>query len=146
LAIVLFVLEATITSHGILAVGGIVAMIAGGLMLVQGPIPQLRIHLGTVLAVTLPVAFITIFLVRLVMLSHRRKSVVGEEGMIGIVGMARTDINLAGGSVFVRGELWNAYSPQSIPEGSSVRVTGVHGLRLEVEHVNEDAAPTASVS
>ena len=75
LAITLFVLEATVTSHGILALGGIVAMIAGGLMLVQGPIPQLRIQLSTTLAVTFPVAVITVFLVRLVYLSHRRKSV-----------------------------------------------------------------------
>ena len=66
-AIALFVMEATVTSHGILALGGFVAMIAGGLMLVEGPIPQLRIHLGTILAVTIPVAFITVFLVRLVL-------------------------------------------------------------------------------
>src|SRR5262245_17637183 len=47
LAIALFVLEATVTSHGLLALGGIIAMIAGGLMLVEGPIPQLRVRLGT---------------------------------------------------------------------------------------------------
>src|SRR5207248_10171654 len=80
LAIVLFVLEATVTSHGILAVGGIVSMIAGGLMLVEGPIPQLRIRLSTTLAVTLPVALITVVLVRLVYLSPRRKATTGEAG------------------------------------------------------------------
>src|SRR5690349_2065686 len=78
LAIVLFTLEATVTSHGVLAIGGIIAMIAGGLMLVNGPIPQLQVHLSTALGVAFPLAAITILLVRLVYLSQRRKSVVGE--------------------------------------------------------------------
>src|SRR5262245_43412932 len=82
LAIVLFVLEATVTSHGILAIGGIIAMIAGGLMLVEGPIPQLRVHLSTVVGLAIPLAIITIVLVRLVFLSYRRKSIVGGEGMV----------------------------------------------------------------
>jgi membrane-bound serine protease (ClpP class) len=135
LAITLFVLEATITSHGILALGGIVAMIAGGLMLVQGPIPQLRIQLSTTLAVTFPVAVITVFLVRLVYLSHRRKSVSGESAMVGEVGVAKTDIHTEG-KVLVHGEYWNASSPKPIPAGSRVRVSKVQGLRIEVEAVN----------
>jgi membrane-bound serine protease (ClpP class) len=135
LAITLFVLEATITSHGILALGGIVAMIAGGLMLVQGPIPQLRIQLSTTLAVTFPVAVITVFLVRLVYLSHRRKSVSGESAMVGEVGVAKTDIHTEG-KVLVHGEYWNASSPKPIPAGSRVRVSKVQDLRIEVEAVN----------
>jgi membrane-bound serine protease (ClpP class) len=132
LAIGLFVLEATITSHGILALGGIVAMIAGGLMLVQGPIPQLRIQLSTTLAVTIPVAIITVFLVRLVFLSRRQKSVTGGEGMIGEEGVAATDIHTEG-KVQVHGEYWNASSEKPIPAGSRVRVLKVHGLKIEVE-------------
>src|SRR5205823_14681311 len=73
LAIVLFVLEATMTSHGILAIGGIVAMIAGGLMLVQGPIPQLRIRRSTTLSVAFPLSIIMFILVRLVYLFHPTK-------------------------------------------------------------------------
>jgi len=134
LAIVMFVLEATVTSHGILALGGIISMIAGGLMLVEGPIPQLRIHLSTVLAVTFPLALITVFLVRLVYLSAKRKSVTGEEGMLGEAGVAKTDI-YDEGKVFVRGEYWNASSSQHIPAGARVRVTRVEGLKVEVEQM-----------
>ena len=134
LAIVLFVLEATVTSHGILAIGGIVAMIAGGLMLVQGPIPQLRIRLSTTLAVTLPLSIITVLLVRLVYLSHRTKSATGGEGMIGEEGVAKTDIH-TGGKVLVHGEYWNAFSQTHIPTGSRVRVKRVEGLRIEVEQL-----------
>ena len=73
LAIVLFVLEATITSHGLLAIGGIISLVAGGLMLVEAPIPQMQIRLSTMLGIAFPLAAITIVLVRLVVLSHRRK-------------------------------------------------------------------------
>ena len=132
LAIALFVLEATIASHGILALGGIVAMIVGGLMLVQGPIPQLRIRFMTTLLVTLPVAVITVFLVRLVYLSHQQKSVTGKQGMVGERGVAKTDIH-ADGKVLVHGEYWNASSEKPIPAGAKVRVVKVQGLRVEVE-------------
>lgn len=136
LAIGLFVLEATIVSHGILALGGIVAMIAGGLLLVEGPIPELRIHLATIIAITLPIAAITIFLVRLVYRTHRKKSVTGESGMIGEIGVARTDIHDQG-RVLVHGELWNASSRVVIPAGKPVRVVNIHGLKVEVEPESE---------
>lgn len=137
LAIVLFVLEATIASHGMLALGGIVAMVAGALMLVQGPIPQLRIRFTTTLAAAIPVAIITVVLVRLVYLSHRRKSIVGMTGMIGEIGIAKTDIANEG-KVHVHGEYWNAFSQTPITAGSRVRVVKVEGLRVEVETVNDD--------
>src|SRR3989442_2900818 len=82
LAIVLFVLEATVTSHGILALGGIVAMIAGGLMLVEGPIPQLRIRLSTTLAVAIPLSAITVILVRLRFFFPPAKSVTRARRLI----------------------------------------------------------------
>ena len=134
LAIVLFVLEATVTSHGILAIGGIIAMIAGGLMLVEGPIPQLRVRLSTTIGVAFPFAIITVVLVRLVYLSHRRKSIVGEEGMIGEVGVAKTDVHEEG-KVLVHGEYWNASADRPIPAGAHVRVIKAHGLKIEVEQM-----------
>ncbi len=132
LAIALFVLEATVTSHGVLALGGCVAMIAGGVMLVEGPIPQLRIHFATTLAVTVPLAFITVFLVRLVFLSHRRKAVTGQEGMIGEMGVAVSDIHPEG-RVMVHGEYWAAEAAAPIAAGTKVRVVNVHGLKVQVE-------------
>ena len=103
-------------------------------MLVQGPIPQLRIQLSTTLAVTIPVAIITVFLVRLVYLSRRTKSVTGGEGMVGEEGVAKTDIHKEG-KVLVHGEYWNASSEKPIPTGSRVRVVKVQGLKIEVEQV-----------
>jgi membrane-bound serine protease (ClpP class) len=118
-------------------------MIAGGLMLVEGPIPQLRIRLTTTLAVAIPLAAITVFLVRLVYLSHRKKSMTGEQGMIGEEGTARTDINLEG-KVLVHGEYWNASSHRPIPAGARVRVIGVQGLKIEVEPIDKGKLETVS--
>ena len=109
-------------------------MIAGGLMLVEGPIPQLRIRLSTTLAVALPLSLITVILVRLVFLSYRKKSVTGEEGMVGEQGIAKTDIH-TDGKVFVHGEYWNAFSDRPIPSGARVRVVKVQGLKIAVEEI-----------
>ena len=137
LAVVLFVMEASITSHGILAIGGIFAMVAGGLMLVEGPIPELRIHLSTVLAVAVPLALIAVFLLRLVLQSHHAKSATGDTWILGQAATAITEIRRSG-KVRVQGEVWNAWSKGSIPEGASVRIVGVDGLLLEVQAESED--------
>jgi membrane-bound serine protease (ClpP class) len=134
LAIVLFVLEGTVTSHGVLALGGIISMIAGGLMLVEGPIPQLRVRLSTTLLVTFPIAIITVVLVRLVYLSHKKKSIMSEAGMIGEAGVAKTDVH-GEGKVLVHGEYWNASSEKPIPAGARVRVVKLQGLKVEVEQL-----------
>jgi membrane-bound serine protease (ClpP class) len=134
LAIVLFVMEGTIASHGVLAIGGIIAMIAGGLMLVNGPIPQLQVHFSTVVAIAIPLAVITVVLVRLVVMSRRRKSVVGPQSMVGEVGVAANEVHDQG-KVMVRGEYWNAHSDRPIPAGTRVRVIKVDGLKIEVEQL-----------
>jgi membrane-bound serine protease (ClpP class) len=60
----------------------------------------------------------------------------GEEGMIGQTGVALSEI-YKDGRIQVRGEYWNAFSNAPIKEGSRVRVTKMHGLRLEVEPADE---------
>lgn len=135
LALVLFVLEATVVSHGILALGGIVAMLCGAVMLVEGPIPELRVQIVTALAVTLPVAAITVFLVRLVFLSYRTKTRGDDSGLLGEIGVARSDI-AGDGTVFVHGELWKAFSSSPIEAGASVQVIRTDGLRVEVKKIN----------
>ena len=136
MAIALFVVEATVPSSGILAMGGVAAMIAGGLMLVDGPIPQLRVQLPTVLAIAIPLAVITVFLVRLVFVSQRRKAVAGGSGMVGAIGTASTDIEEQG-KVMVLGEYWRAHSGTPIEQGSRIRVVKVDGLNVEVELTEE---------
>ena len=109
-AIVLFVLEAKVTSYGLLASLGIAIMVLGSLILINSPLPELRVQLITAVGITLPFAAITIFLMRLVILAHRNKSVTGKEGMVGEIGTALTDIG-SQGKVQVHGEIWQASSP-----------------------------------
>src|SRR6266404_2737922 len=58
----LFALEAKFAAHGVLAIGGMVTMVLGGLLLVDAPIPEMRVHLLTALAVSIPLSIITVFL------------------------------------------------------------------------------------
>ena len=132
LAMVLFVLEAKFTSHGILGIGGAVAMVLGAMLLVDSPVPEMRIKFITALALAVPFAAITILLVSLVVQARANKVTTGDEGMIGETGVATSEL-APDGMVFVRGEYWKAVAAQPLPPGTRVRVTAIQGLRLTVE-------------
>ncbi|PYQ49753.1 MAG: serine protease [Acidobacteria bacterium] len=131
-AFALFILEAKYATHGVLGIGGIICMIFGALFLVDGPIPEMRVHLFTALIVSVPIGLITIFLMTLALRARRNRVTTGREGMIGEIGIARTQLQPAG-KVFVHGTLWNAVARTSVAEGTRVRVSGVDGLQLIVE-------------
>lgn len=145
LALALFALEVKVASHGILGAGGAVAMILGAVLLVDSPLPELRVRLSTAIALALPFALITTFLVALAVRARGNRIVTGTEGMIGQVGLALTDITPSG-RIFVHGEYWNAQSATPIKAGDKARVTAIRGLDLTVEPVDhrqgeEDANP-----
>jgi len=127
----LFVLEAHFASHGVLGIGGTVALILGALMLVNGP-PEMRIHLVTALSVSIPFALITMFLLSLAIRARRNKSLMGGEGVLNEIGEARTALAPAG-KIFVHGEYWDAVSSAPVEAGGEVRVVAVDGMRLRVE-------------
>ncbi len=131
-AFVLFALEAKFGTHGALGLGGTAVLILGALLLVDGPIPQMRIRLLTAIAVSVPFGLITMFLVDIAVRARRNKVVTGERGLIGEIGVAHTLVR-PDGKVFVHGEIWNARASVPIDPGSSVRVTAVHDLTLTVE-------------
>ncbi len=131
-AFALFALEAKFTSYGILGAGGVVCMVIGALLLVDTPVPEMRIRLWTALAVALPIGLISVFLMTLVIRAHRSKVAVGNEGLPGELGVARTPL-APRGKVWVQGELWDAVSTSAVDAGEKVRVRRVQGLQLEVE-------------
>lgn len=131
LSFAFFVLEAKFASHGILGAGGAVAMILGALLLINGP-PEMRIRLSTALAVALPFAAITLFLVSLVVRARAQKVTTGMDAMQNTTGVALTALSPAG-QVLVRGEYWNAVSATPVAPGTAVRVIGMQGLTLKVE-------------
>jgi membrane-bound serine protease (ClpP class) len=144
-AFALFALEAKFQSHGVLGAGGVVTMVLGGLLLVDGPIPEMRVHLITALAVSLPFGVITVFLMSLALKAYKQKAVTGEEGLVGEVGVARTALQPEG-KVFVHGELWDAVSSSTVAAGARVQVRSVEGLVLTVEPApaQQPVSPAAS--
>jgi len=136
LAFVLFVLEAKLTSHGILGTGGAVAMVLGALLLIDSPVPEMRIRLAVAVSIGLPFAIITTFLTTLALRARRNRVVTGSEGMIGQVGVATGSL-CPRGKVFVRGEYWDAISAAAVPDGAPVKVTGMEQLTLFVQPVSK---------
>jgi len=141
---VLFALEAKFMTHGVLAIGGIVTMVLGALLLVDAPIPEMRVRLGTALAVSIPLGGITATIMSLAIRARRNKVVTGAQGLVGETGVAQTALAPTG-KVFIHGELWDALSPAPIAAGQSIVVRKVDGLQLEVEPVGQrsPAATTA---
>jgi len=144
-AFALFAAEAKFASHGVLTIGGIVLLTLGGLLLVDSPIPEMRVHLTTALAVSIPLGLITAFLMSIALKARRNKVVTGEQGLVGETGVARTAL-APHGKVFVHGELWDAVATASLPAGQPVVVRKVDGLTLQVEPVVSVAAPPAAIA
>jgi membrane-bound serine protease (ClpP class) len=139
LAIVFFVLEAKFATSGILAAGGVLAMVLGALMLINTRLPGGSIALTTALAVAVPFALITIFLLRLVIRARQLKVATGTAGMVGELGRAETAL-APQGKVYVHGELWDATSVEPVPAGAAIRVKALDGMMLKVEPVSRAAA------
>jgi membrane-bound serine protease (ClpP class) len=140
----MFVLEAKLQTHGIVGAGGIVLMVLGALLLVDGPIPQMRVQLWAALAVAVPIGIITIFLMTIALKARRNKVVTGEQGMIGEVAIVCAPLTPSG-KVFVQGELWDAVSTANVDAGQRVVVRRVENLVLHVEPVHE-AIPQPSIA
>jgi len=136
LSFIFFGLELKFASHGVLGTGGAIALTLGALLLIDSPLPEMRIRLSTALAVALPFALITAFLFSIAARARANKAVSGAEAMIGEIGTAVEDLNPAG-RIFVHGEYWNAASPTPIQAGKSARVVGIEGLQLFVEPAGE---------
>jgi membrane-bound serine protease (ClpP class) len=132
LAIILFVLEVKIVSHGILTIGGIIAMVIGSLMLFESSGPFMKLSLAIVLPAVIATTLFFTLIISLAFKAHRRKPITGHEGLIGTMGTADTDIQKDGGTVLLHGERWSAYSEEPIAKGERIIVDTVSGLKLKV--------------
>ncbi|HXX53073.1 MAG TPA: nodulation protein NfeD [Thermodesulfovibrionales bacterium] len=132
LAIILFILEVKIVSHGVLTIGGVIAMIIGSLMLFETPGPFVRLSLYLILPAATVTALFFSLTIGLALKAHRRKPLTGKEELVGMEGEARTDVTPEGGTISLHGELWAAYSEEHIPRNHRVVVDSVSGLKLKV--------------
>ena len=140
---VLFALEAKFATHGVLAIGGITTLVIGALLLVDAPVPEMRVKLATALAVSVPLGLITVFLMTIAIRARANKVLTGAEGLVGEVAVAQTALAPAG-KVFVHGELWDAVASVNVPAGEKVLVRKVEGLQLRVE--STEPAKTTTVA
>ena len=133
IAIGLFIAEVKVASYGLLTVGGIVAMVLGAMMLVDAPIPEMRLSLTFLLPVAVAMAAWTVALVRLVVRSQRRTATTGASGLLGQTGVAQTSFE-GEGWVKLQGELWRAScETKDVQPGDKVRVVAVDGLAVIVK-------------
>lgn len=136
-AILLFVLEVKIVSHGILGIGGAIALLLGSIMLIktESALEFMSISLSVIISTTIATALFFFLLVALAVKAQKTRPVTGAEGLIGEEG--ETLARLAPtGMVRVHGEIWNANATGGpIEQGQKVRVTAVRNLTLYVEPV-----------
>ena len=139
LGVVFFVLEATVTSYGLLAIGGVTSMLLGSLMLIKTDAPYLQLSWAVILPVVLLAALFSLTIVGMGVRAMRRQPVTGREGMVGLVGVAKTALS-PHGTILVRGELWEAVSDHPVAPGDAVEVTRVEGLKVFVRAASKKGA------
>jgi len=131
LAAVFFIVELQVASYGLLTIAGLVSLVLGSVMLIDTPLPFMRISLALILPTAVAVTVFAAIIARVALRSHRSKVSTGSEGLVGGTGEARTDIDPEG-EVYVQGAYWGAYSDTPVKRGERVTVVSVEGLRLKV--------------
>ena len=136
-AIVLFIAEVTVTSHGVLAIGGIVSMALGSLMLYDAPEAGFRVSWRVMAPTVALTAGFFLFALTLGVRAFRRRPLLGVSGLVGQSGVARGALEPEG-QVSVHGEIWRAVADRPLADGTRVTVVDVQGLTLKV--VGSDTA------
>ncbi len=137
-AIILFLLEIKIVSHGLLAIGGIVSLLLGSMMLLKSgsSLEVARISRSVIISATVVSALFFMFVIGLGLKAQRRKVVTGAEGMIGVTGEVMEMLSPTG-TIKVQGEVWNAESiAGNISAGEKVRIKEIKNMKLFVEPIH----------
>lgn len=135
IGLILFILEVKVISYGMLTIGGIISIVLGSLMLFESPLPFLKLSLTVIIPAAIVTAMFFVLTFRLAYRAYKRKPVTGVEGLVGLEGVAKTDITPEGGMVIVHGEYWSAYSDNVIHKDERVIVEGVEGLKVKVRRI-----------
>jgi membrane-bound serine protease (ClpP class) len=136
LGLALMAAEAFVPSFGALGVGGIIAFIFGSLILIDTDQPGYGISVPLVIAVGLASGLILVTLMGMALRSHKKPVVSGAEELLGASGIALDDFD-GSGSIRIHGEVWTARSDSPVRRGQQIRVSGRHGLVLEVTPVQK---------
>jgi membrane-bound serine protease (ClpP class) len=136
LAVILFLIEIKVVSHGLLAAGGTVSLLLGSLMLIDSPTEFVSISMGIIITVVVLSALFFSIVLGLGIKAQTRRKASGKEGLIGETGTAQTIIEPnKTGRVHIHGEIWKAVSNERINEGEGVAVVAVEGMVLRVRRI-----------
>ena len=133
-AIILFIAEIKVVSHGLLAVGGVISLLLGSIMLFRSPVEYMRISMSVIIPAVIVSAAFFIFAVTKAINARLKKPTTGMEGLVEETGIAATSISPEG-KVSIRGEFWNAIGDQNIEKGEKVQVIAVKNLKLKVKRI-----------
>jgi len=133
-AIILFIAEIKVISHGVLAIGGVISLLLGSIMLFQSPDEYMRVSLSVIIPAVLVSAAFFIFAITMAVRARVSKPTTGREGLVGEVGTASTPI-APEGKVAVHGEFWNAVSDQPIEKGDKIQIIGTVDLKVKVKKI-----------
>ena len=131
-AVILFIAEIKVVSHGVLTMGGVVSLVLGSIMLFESTEPALRVSWSVLIPTVAIVSLFFIGVISIAVRAQMRKVLTGGEGMIGAVGETASEV-FGRGKVMIRGEYWDACSKAPIEKGRPVKVVRVNGLKIEVE-------------
>lgn len=130
---ILFFLETQIASHGLLALGGVVCLLLGSLMLFGKNPPSLRVYQPFLYTVILTISSALGGITYLAIKTLRKKPVSGKEAFINKIGKVIEDVGPEGGKIFVEGEIWKAISDEYIPKNNEVVIIEKIGFTLKVK-------------
>ncbi len=140
LAVVFFLVDVHTAGLGVWTLGGVISLVAGGLLLFSGASEVLRVDLWVIGAALFGTLVFFVSVMTAALRVRLRRPITGQEGIIGQIAEARTDI-APEGTVFTNGTLWRARTMETgIAAGSKVEVKATEGLVLLVEPLHEHAA------
>ena len=134
-AVILFLLEIKVVSHGVLTIGGIISLLLGSMMLIDedSVLEAMEISMELIILVVVLTAAFFLFAITFGIKAQRKKPVTGSEGIVGEIGTAISNLKLSG-KVKVHGEIWDAKCiDEEIKKGDEVEVVSVHHLKLIVK-------------
>lgn len=134
-ALLLFIAEVKVASHGMLTIGGAISMLLGSIILVDTPVDYLRVSFSVIIPAVVTTVLFFLLAVGLGIRAQRRKPTTGDRGMVGARGRAETPVGPGGGRVFVHGEYWSATADKEVPQGAKVEVTEAKGLFIKIKQV-----------
>jgi membrane-bound serine protease (ClpP class) len=130
LAIILWILEVKIVSHGLLFIGGLLSLFFGGLLLIDSPQPALRVSLSLLITVSIAAGLVVGVVLWLVVKAQRSRPFTGDSSLIGRTAEMKNDTFL-----FIEGALWKTESDEDLAKGDKVEIVDVKGLTLKVKKV-----------